>query len=519
MHAAYLNSSDMKEQTYTHPVQWAEIHPDKIALLMVESQEKLTYGQLVKRSSKLATYFKSQDLRPGDTIAILMENNIYYPEVVWAAKNTGLRYVAISSHLNVSDAKFIFNDSGASLLIYSPKLSNIVSKMSLGEESISLCIGTAEYENYLQRAKSLSLEGQCRGASMLYSSGTTGRPKGIRTRVTDVSPLVPPPRFALLRKQFNLGSDVTFINPAPFYHAGPLRFMMSVHRSGGTVIGFEKFDPLKVIEAVNTYDVTHGFFVPTMFTRMLDLPENQKSKLSRKSLRHIVHAAAPCPPRVKYKMIEWWGPVIDELYSGTESIGHTFITSKEWLAHPGSVGKAASNCKIRIVNDEGTEIPVGQTGRIEMYNGFRVSYHGRASEDSVHDSDGYASFGDVGYLDDEGYLYITDRDSDMILVGGVNIYPREAELVLMSHPKVIDVAVFGVPDDDLGESIKGLVVLKDDDSVTLQQELKDFCYRSLSRIKCPHSIDFVEKLPRNELGKLDKKSLRQSYWAGVGRHI
>jgi acyl-CoA synthetase (AMP-forming)/AMP-acid ligase II len=357
---------------------------------------------------------------------------------------------------------------------------------------------------------------------MLYSSGTTGRPKGIATSIPDAPPETPPQRFAMLLDQYALGPDTVFANPGPFYHAGPNRFMVSVLRAGGTVIGFSRFDPKALLDAIGRYRVTHGFFVPTMFRRILALAPDVRASAQTASLRHAIHGAAPCPIDVKRAMIDWWGPVISELYSGTEAFGHTFITSAEWLDHPGSVGRPAAGCAIKIVDEAGHRLGPGAPGRVMMTNGLRIAYHGDAVKtQALYDPEGFASLGDIGYLDADGYLYLTDRESHMIIVGGVNVYPQEAESILLTHPAVADVAVIGVPDVDMGEAIKAIIELREPpaDETGLADDLLRFCRARLSLHKCPRTIDFVSQLPRTEMGKLAKHALRRRYWQHLERMI
>ncbi|MCC6787354.1 MAG: AMP-binding protein, partial [Hyphomonadaceae bacterium] len=451
-----------------------------------------------------------------------------YPELVWAAKNSGLHYVAVSSHLNAPDVAHILMDSGARLLVVSPSLADVAAEaLRLSAVKVDvLCLGNdPRFPSYHELARGVSdapMLGRRRGSSMLYSSGTTGRPKGVRVDLADVPPDNAPPRQIMLQETYEFGGDTIFINPGPFYHAAPLRFMMAVQRAGGTVIGFQKFDAAATLQAIAQYKATHGFFVPTMFIRMLRLKAAQRAGADLSSMRYAIHAAAPCPVDVKRAMIEWWGPVIHELYSGTEAVGHTFINSDEWLAHPGSVGRAANGCTIKIVDEAGRTLPAGTPGRIFMTNGRRFAYHNDPDKTaSIHDDEGYASLGDVGYLDADGYLYLTDRETHMIISGGVNIYPQEAENILSAHPAIQDVAVIGVPHPELGEEVKAIVLPFEQplDVAALGDDIIKFCRERLSPIKCPRSVDFVSELPRNDLGKLQKRLLKDRYWQGRDSRI
>ncbi len=505
-----------------HPRGWASSAPDKLAFVLADSNESLTYAELVQRSDRAAQAFASLGIAPGDTIALLVENHIRYPELVWAAKNSGLRYVAISTHLNSADASYIIRDCGAKLLVTSWKMRAIAhgAIVDLETQPHLLMLDGCEapfssYEALVGTAPPEALPGRRRGASMLYSSGTTGRPKGVATQITDAPPEAPPHRHAMLVSRFEIDDNSVFLDAGPLYHAGPLRFMMTVQRCGGVVIAFTRFDAAEALAAIEAYGATHAFFVPTMLARMLKLPAQTRQSSNLSTMRHAIHSAAPCPTDVKRAMIDWWGPVIDELYSGTEGVGHTIISSEEWLLHPGSVGRAAGACSIKIVDANGNILPPGPAGRIMMRNGLQFAYHGDPDKTaSVRDEDGYTSLGDVGYLDADGFLYLTDRESHMIISGGVNIYPQEAEAVLGSHPEIEDVAVIGVPHVDMGEEVKAVVQPRSmpQDPVALENDIIDFCRARLSAIKCPKSVDFVAKLPRSEMGKLAKHVIKASYW-------
>lgn len=506
-----------------HPRHFARADPDRPAFILHEDGAVLSYGALADRSAQAARLFVQFGVAEGDTVAFLLENSIRYPELLWAAKDSGLRYVSISSHLNAADTAYVIQDCGARLLVTSHALREIAAAAVAMLDSPPVLLMTdgatepfLDYDTLLADHPAEPLTGRRRGSSMLYSSGTTGRPKGVRTEIADVSPEVPPTRFAMLLQQYGFDEATLFLNPAPFYHSGPQRFMMSVHRSGGTILGFRSFDAATILRAMAEHAATHGFLVPTMFTRLLAADPVLRGGIDLSRMRHVIHAAAPCPVEVKRAMIDWWGPVIDELYSGTEAIGHTFITSAEWLDHPGSVGRPASNCTLRIVDEEGEPLPPRTPGRIVMRNGLDVSYYGAAADKALRDADGFASLGDIGYVDEEGYLYLTDRESHMIIAGGVNIYPQEAESVLIAHPAVADVAVIGVPDADMGEAVKAVVepATWPADEAEAAADIIRFCRERLSLHKCPRSVDFVEALPRNPMGKLLKKELRQRYWQG-----
>jgi long-chain acyl-CoA synthetase len=502
---------------FSHPRQVAEVFPERIAFVLADSAESVTYGELARRSDQVANLFASFGLNEGDTVAILAENGPLYPELCWGAKNAGLRYVCVSTHLNGADIGYILENSLALLLAGTHDALDAIAEDLGARASLKILrVGGEDYEAEIAAQPALRLS-RIRGASMLYSSGTTGRPKGIRSEMNAVPPEEPPARQRMLEESFGFGEDMVFLNPGPFYHVAPLRMMMAALRLGGTVVGFGKFDAERVLAAIGTYRGTHGFFVPTMFARMLRLPDPVRDAADLSSIRVAIHGAAPCPPSVKEAMIAWWGPVLVEMYGATEGVGHTIITSPEWLAHRGSVGKPTTGCEIRIVGDAGQALPAGEAGLIYLGNGRSFTYHGEDEATArVHDSAGLATLGDIGFLDAEGYLYLTDRQSHMIISGGVNIYPQEIENILVAHPRVADAAVIGVPDADMGERVKAVVEAEGgiDDADVLGAELLAWCRDRLSATKCPRSIDFVDALPRSEAGKLLKRVLREQYWQG-----
>ena len=501
----------------THPQEVALVAPDRIALRMADTDEVLRYGELVATANRIAHLFADMGLRHGDVIACLLQNGPDLWCVAWAAKNAGLRYVMIGTRQIAADIGFIARDCGARLLVTGRQFAGVVRDAGLLDGTLRAILADGEEAGFddlraLTAGRPDSpLPDRRRGASMLYSSGTTGRPKGVKATLMDVAPEVPPARHAGLLHNYALGAETVFVTAAPFYHAGPLRIAMAVMRTGGTVVAFQKFDAEATLAAISEYLATHAFFVPTMFQRLLDLPDAVKARYALGSIRHAIHGAAPCPPEVKRAMIGWWGPVIDELYGGTESIGQTYISSSEWLRHPGSVGRPAGHVEVKIVDAAGDRQPAGSPGRVMMRNPQRFSYHGAAAADAgqPYDEEGYACLGDIGYLDADGYLYLTDREGNLIISGGVNIYPQEAEFVLVAHPLVADAAVIGVPDRDLGEAAKALVILRDPatGSAETASAILAFCAERLSRYKCPRSLDFVAQLPRNELGKLVKRDI------------
>lgn len=481
------------------------------------SGEVVTFADLEARANRLAHVFRGAGLQRGDHIAIMMENNARYFEAAWAAQRSGLYYTAINSHLRAGEVQYIVEDCGAGALITSEAMDDAIGGLDLSRVRLHLTVGR-DYEAAVAAAPSDPIADEAEGREMLYSSGTTGRPKGIRKPLPPPElgdPESPAVATALSWERFEIGPGSVYLSPAPLYHAAPLVCSMAVQRLGGTVVVMERFDPLHCLQLIERYRVTAAQFVPTMFVRMLRLPEDERRAHNLSSLSFVVHAAAPCPVAIKRQMLAWWGPIIQEYYAGTEDIGYSWITADEWLAHPGSVGKPMNEC--HIVGPDGEEVPPGEIGTVYFAGGRPFEYHNDPGKTaSITNARGWRTLGDIGYLDDGGYLHLTDRQAHMIIAGGVNIYPQEAEDVLLGHPAVIDVAVIGVPNDDMGEEVKAVVQTAGERAgdAELEQELLAYCRERLAAYKCPRSIDFVTELPRDESGKLYKRHLRERYWQG-----
>jgi acyl-CoA synthetase (AMP-forming)/AMP-acid ligase II len=386
--------------------------------------------------------------------------------------------------------------------------------------------GYDSFEQTIAAATVTPLSDMVDGTDMLYSSGTTGMPKGI-AKPLPMSPIGTSVGLGMLTVMlFGFSEDTMYLSPAPLYHAAPLRFNMTVHTLGATTIVMENFDAEEFLQLTQKYKVTQTQVVPTMFIRMLKLDSGVRSQYDCSTITHAVHAAAPCPIETKRKMIEWWGPVIHEYYAGTEGNGFVYCNSEQWLAHPGTVGTAIQGI-VHICDDEGKEVANGESGTIFFENGGIFEYHNdvektKASRDPL--GRGWSTLGDIGYQDADNFLYLTDRKAFMIISGGVNIYPQESENILINHPKVIDVAVFGVPNADFGEEVKGVVQpvtmpANEEEARLLSQELIVFCRSQLADIKCPRSIDFRTDLPRHPTGKLYKRLLKDEYWKAAGRSI
>jgi acyl-CoA synthetase (AMP-forming)/AMP-acid ligase II len=385
--------------------------------------------------------------------------------------------------------------------------------------------GYDSYEDAVAAASPEPLEERIAGTDMLYSSGTTGLPKGVaRTFTAEPLETTAGAVTPVLQFLFGVTAESVYLSPAPLYHAAPLRFCMSAHALGASVVVMEHFDAEAFLQLIDHYQVTHTQVVPTMFVRLLRLPADVRSRYDVSSLQCVIHAAAPCPVPVKREIIEWLGPVVHEYYAGTEGNGFVYCNSEQWLAHPGTVGLPIA-CTVHICGPEGQELPTGESGTIFFESGVEFEYHNdpEKTAGSRHPK-GWSTLGDVGYLDDDGFLYLTDRKAYMIISGGVNVYPQEAENVLVTHPKVVDVAVFGVPNEDFGEEVKAVVQPLDmptdtAEAAALERELIAFCREQLADVKCPRSIDFRPDLPRHPTGKLYKRHLKDEYWAAAGRAI
>jgi long-chain acyl-CoA synthetase len=506
----------------------AKSNPEKPAYIMAGSGETVTYGQLDARSNQGAQLFRSLGLAPGDGIAILMENNARFFEICWAAQRSGLVYTTISSRLTAPEAAYIARDSGVKVFITSHPKRDVAAELGdalAGLRGRYMVGGTADgydaWEEAIAEQPASPISDEVEGGDMLYSSGTTGRPKGVRFQLENKPIGTPPALLVLLKGIYGADEDSVYLSPAPLYHAAPLRFNMSMLRVGATCVVMEQFDAIEALRLIERYRVTHSQWVPTMFVRMFKLGEEERSRYDVSSLRVAIHAAAPCPIPVKEKMIEWWGPVLFEYYAGTEANGFTSINSEEWLAHRGSVGRALAG-EIHVLDDDGNELPPGETGCVYFGNGTAFEYHNDPEKTADSTSpQGFTTLGDIGYVDGEGYLYLTDRKADMIISGGVNIYPQEAENVIITHPAVADVAVFGVPNEDFGEEVKAVVQPIDmaDAGPELEAELIAFCQSQLSKIKCPRSVDFETELPRHPTGKLFKRLLKDRYWGDRNARI
>ena len=507
-----------------HPGVHAAAAPDRPAVVVEPPGTTVSYGRLDSGANRLANLLRARGLGPGDSVAIWLENAQEFLETVWAPQRSGLYYTPISSRLTAGEAAYILEDCGAQALITSYERRTVaaaVVRALPGLHTRLMIGGTVDgfepYEEVVAAQPPTPHPEPLEGRSMLYSSGTTGRPKGVK-RLLDRVPLGTKGFDSVLglgTTLYGYRDDMVFLSPAPLYHAAPLWFTMAVHRIGGTAVVMEHFDPVEFLSVVERHRVTHTLVVPTMFVRLLKLPEDVRRRFDVSSLRCCIHGAAPCPVEVKERMIDWWGPVVHEYYAGTEGNGFVACNSREWLAHRGTVGRSLGGPVLRILDDDENELPPGQIGNVYFEGGPDFEYHNDPDKTrSAHDRRGWTTLGDVGYVDDEGFLYLTDRKSYTIISGGVNVYPQEAEDVLIGHPAVLDVAVFGVPHEELGEQVKAVVqpVRPELAGPALEAELVAWCRERLAPYKCPKSVDFEDELPRHPTGKLYKRLLKDRYW-------
>lgn len=499
----------------------AEATPDKPAIIMHPSGTVVTFADLEARANRLAHHFRRHGFVEGDTVAILMENNEHMHAVMWAARRSGLYYVPINTHLTSAEAAYIIDNSNAKGIVGSAALRKTLE--GLGAELPNglpefLLIADGDLDGWQRYPECVAghpdtpIADEIEGDLLQYSSGTTGRPKGIKRELPHLPPAEAPGLMTMLVEVW-MQPDSVYLSPAPLYHTAPSVWSMTVQAAGHTTVVLEKFDAEGALDAIERYGVTHGQFVPVMFTRMLKLPEAVRKSYDVSSLKRVIHAAAPCPVEIKKQMIDWWGPIIDEYYASSEAHGSTLISAEEWLTHPGSVGRPMTG-SLHICDEDGNELPPGEPGEIYFEGGHAFEYLNDPDKTAkAQNKHGWMTVGDIGYVDEEGYLYLTDRRHHMIISGGVNIYPQEAENMLVTHPKVLDAAVFGVPDDEMGQRVHGVVQTVDPADATPEfgDELIAWLRDCLAHYKCPRSITFESQLPRTDTGKLYKQELIKKY--------
>jgi fatty-acyl-CoA synthase len=473
-----------------HPAAVAETAPERAAVIV--GNETLTYGALAARAERLAGRLSALGCTAGDTVALILGNSPEFFVAAWAAQMSGLYFVSLSERLAVPERDYILADSGAKVVLaHDPALPRVLppAQWEAGE--------TASFT-------------RTEGSDMLYTSGTTGRPKGVKRPLSGAPLGSDDRRVARARDLFAMDAGTVFLSPAPLYHAAPLRWAMTVLRMGGTVVAMQKFGAAEALALLEEHRVTHSQWVPTMFARMLALPDRPANPAS-----HVcaIHAGAPCPPDLKRRMIAWWGPILHEYYSGTEAVGFTHITSAEWLERPGSVGRAHGSA-IHILGEDDTPLPPGATGRVFFESTTPHAYHNAPEKAAAATSrQGYATLGDIGHVDEAGYLWLTDRASFTIISGGANIYPAEVEAALMSDPAVLDCAVFGVPDADLGEVVQAVIEPRQAaaDPAALALAIGARLGGLVAANKIPRHIAFVDHLPRMDSGKVQKRVLAEAY--------
>tara|TARA_B100000963_G_scaffold10400_1_gene8119 strand:+ start:11455 stop:12990 length:1536 start_codon:yes stop_codon:yes gene_type:complete len=505
-----------------YPGHWATVKPHADAVIDATTGAKLSWQELDQRSNQVAQLLYARGLRPGDHISLLMQNDLAFFEIAWAAYRSGLYITCINRYLTADEAAYIINDSNskalftADALAIAGELPNLTNQCSQRFITGATTAGYESYEAVLEGQPDTPLAEQPAGDAMLYSSGTTGQPKGIKRPLSGEHISGGFPGLEV-NNPYGINAETIYLSPAPLYHAAPFGYCMRTLALGGQIVMMQRFDPELSLKYIEHYRVTHSQWVPTMFVRMLKLPQEARHRYDLSSHRCALHAAAPCPVEIKQQMMTWWGPILWEYYAGTERNGSTVIGPEEWLAHPGSVGKAHSGV-LHICDEDGTEQKPGDEGMIYFEQPTMAFEYHNAPEKTLSATHpthaNWSSLGDVGYVDAEGYLYLTDRKAYMIISGGVNIYPREIEDALILHPSVEDVAVFGVPNPDFGEEVKAVV--QPSQGVAHDQHLVDdlmsFAKQHLAAYKIPRSIDFTDELPRLPTGKLYKRLLKDKYW-------
>ena len=504
-----------------HPALIAERDPDRVALVFRSSdgsRRSWSYGALEAAANRAAQLLRAAGLKPGDTLAVLVGNRPEVFVLFWAAMRAGLFFTPISIHLLAAEVGWILNASKAKALVAAAELLARLPEDPAAVPAARWSIagsapGWTDFEAACAEHPGVLATDACEGAPLMFSSGTTGRPKGV-INLRPGAALGTVSDLARRRMALHaIDADTVYLSTAPLYHSAPLRYCEMVLRRGGRAVIMERFDAADALALIEAERITHSQWVPTMFVRMLRLPEAQRTGFDLSSHRYAVHAAAPCPVEIKRRMLDWWGPIVHEYYSATEANGQTVIGPEEWLAHPGSVGRPLMGA-VRIRDEQGNDLPAGETGLVYLSGGARFEYLDDPDKTAAaYAADGMSTLGDIGHLDADGYLYLTDRRDFTIISGGVNIYPQEIEDLLLTHPQVMDAAVFGLPDPEFGERVHAAVELVDGAPAAAEAqrrgaELIDFCRARLAHLKCPRSLEFHDRLPRLPTGKLAKGALR-----------
>jgi len=503
-----------------HPISFAQSRPDHPAVIMAGSGETVTYRELDEAANRAVHWLRGQGLTPGDAFGVLMENNARYHELYWASQRAGFVFVPISTHLTSSEILYILSDSDAKLLFTTRKFDRILEDIRAERPDLGILVFGAEgadnARDVLAAQPADAVKDHVVGRTMLYSSGTTGRPKGILPAPPEDPDIqAPTPLMGLATMGFAVPSDgsAIYLSPAPLYHAAPLAWSSLIHRLGGTVVVMERFDEEAALAVVEKYGINCSQWVPTHFVRMLKLPEETRAKYDLSTLQSAIHAAAPCPADIKKAMIEWWGPVIFEYYAGSEGNGMTAVGSADWMTHQGTVGRPIIGT-IHVCDDDGEEVATGGEGVIFFESPYPFQYHkdDAKTKEATHPK-GWTTLGDIGKVDEEGFLYLTDRRTNMIISGGVNIYPQEVENLLITHDKVMDAAVIGAPCPEMGERVVAVVqpISMDIAGEELEAELTEYLAAELARLKMPRVFDFRAELPREANGKLYKRKLKEEY--------
>jgi long-chain acyl-CoA synthetase len=492
---------------------------------LIVDGDTISYGELYAGSQRVAAVLHGGGLRRGDGVALVLPNRPEFFEITWGCQLSGLYYTAVNTHFTPDEIAYVIDDSDAKAVFVDASFAGLAAHLRNVNAAVEVHIvvggelpGWESYQDALAAAgPDVGAPPVADGSEMLYSSGTTGRPKAVRRALpADGNGSWAQSVLEMaLSHHYGMTPSSVYLSPAPMYHAAGVNYTMAVNRVGAASIIMAKFDAETVLRLIETHRVTHAQFVPTMFVRMLKLPEEVRRKYDVSSLRCVIHAAAPCPVDVKHQMMDWFGPIIYEYYGGTEGFAGTTIGPQDWLAHPGSVGIPMA--PVHVVGEDGQELPVGQSGELYFEGGPHFEYFkDPAKTASVSNERGWRSLGDMGYVDQDGYMYLTDRSTFMIVSGGVNIYPQEAENLLVMHPKLVDAAVFGVPNDEFGEEVKAVVqpVEGTTPGPELEAELIEYCRSHLATYKCPRTIEFDPELPRDPNGKLYKRRIRERYWQG-----